>query len=127
MGLRLRVPDVDDPDFVADVAYHEGPELRLVGSADSAALAGFQKLLDKLHEELTARGAREVVVDLQAADFLCAPCFKELVTWVQRLQDLPVEQRYRIRMRSNPSIAWQTHGLLALSCFDTEIITIETV
>jgi hypothetical protein len=128
VGSRLRVPDVDDPDFVADVnATSEGIELRLIGSADSAAHAGLQKLLDKLHEELTAKRVREVVVDMQATDFICAPCFNELVSWVQRLQDLPVEQRYRLRIRSNPAIAWQKHGLLALSCFDTDIITVETM
>jgi hypothetical protein len=126
VGSRLRVPDVDDPDFVADVqASGDGIELRLIGSADTAAVAGFQKLIGALHEELCAKRAREIVVDMQATDFICAPCFKELVSWVQRLQDLPVEERYRIRMRSNPAIAWQKHGLQALSCFDTDIITIE--
>ena len=126
MGSRLRVPDVDDPDFVADVSTtSDGIELRLIGSADTAALTGFRTLLEKLHVELLGKQVREIVVDMQATDLIAAPCFNELVNWVQRLQELPPEQRYRIRMRSNPTIAWQKHGLQALSCFDTDIIIIE--
>ena len=55
MKIRLRVPAVDDPDFVADVAHGEVSVLRLVGSADSAAQAPLDSLLTSLHAELLAR------------------------------------------------------------------------
>lgn len=126
MGVRLRVPDVDDADFVADVAHaDDGVQLVLVGSADTAAGPGFRALLDELHGELRERGARAVVVDMYALDHMVAACFRELVAWVGRVQELAPEQRYRIRVRRNPAIEWQSNGLRALACFDTDIVVIE--
>jgi anti-anti-sigma regulatory factor len=126
MKIRLRVPAVDDPDFVADVAHGEVSVLRLVGSADTAATAPLGALLETLHHELLDTRTREIVVDMRGLDFMCAPCFKQLVAWLARLQDLPVPARYRIRFRVNQTIAWQKHSLHALSCFDTDLIAIET-
>ncbi len=126
MTVRLRVPDVDDPSFVADVSFVEGAVLRLTGSADSSVTAPLDGLLAELHEEVLGKHLREVVVDMTAVDFMSSPCFKGFLTWIERLQELAPEVRYRIRMRSNPSILWQKHGLQALSCFDTELVKIET-
>lgn len=124
--MRLRVPDVDDPSFVADVSFADGAVLKLVGSAGSSVTQPLGKLLGALHEELLGKQAREVVVDMVGVDFMISACFKGFLTWVETLQELPVGARYRIRMRSNSSILWQKHGLAALSCFDTELITIES-
>ncbi|MEO8703968.1 MAG: hypothetical protein ABI867_28215 [Kofleriaceae bacterium] len=126
MKIRLRVPAVDDPDFVADVAHGEVSVLRLLGSANTAATAAFGDLLETLHRELLAQKIREIVVDMRGLDLMCAPCFKQLVAWLERLQSLPGSERYRIRFRSNPTIAWQKHSLHALSCFDTDLIGIES-
>lgn len=127
MGIRLRVPDVDDPDFVADVNHGAtAAELVLVGSADSAATSGFASLLAALHDELIAKHTREILVDMHAVDVMNAGCFKELVAWVGRLQDLAPAERYTIRLKHNPQILWQKHGLQALTCFDTDFILLET-
>ena len=119
---------MDDPDFVVDV--HVGDpdsrsELKLSGSADTRATGAFRELLAALHHELVERRSKEIVLDMYAVDAMVSSCFKELVGWVAQLQELPPEQRYRIRLRSNPQIVWQKHGLRALSCFDTELIAIE--
>ena len=124
--MRLRVPDVDDADFVGDVKVaDDGVRLVLAGSADSAASAGFRELVEGLHRELRERGARVVAVDMYAVDRMVAACFRELVAWVGRVQELPPAQRYQIRVRSNPAIEWQRNGLAALACFDTDIVVIE--
>ncbi|HEY5937109.1 MAG TPA: hypothetical protein VIU61_20805 [Kofleriaceae bacterium] len=126
MSVRLRVPDVDDPSFVADVSFTEGAVLRLTGSADSSVTLPLGKLLADLHEELSAKQVREVVVDMTAVDFMSSPCVKSFLTWIEKLQELAPEGRYRIRMRSNPAILWQKHGLQALSCFDTDLVKVES-
>jgi hypothetical protein len=126
MKVRLRVPAVDDPDFVADVAHGEVSVLRLVGSADTAAQAPLDTLLGALHGELLEQKTREIVVDMRGLDFMSAACFTQFVGWLQRLQTLPEAERYRIRFRMNPTIPWQKHSLDTLSCFDTDLIAIET-
>ena len=126
VSVRLRVPDVDDPSFVADVSFTEGAVLRLVGSADSSVTAPLGRLLSELHEELSAKKVREVVVDMTAVDFMSSACVKSFLIWIETLQELPPESRYRIRMRSNPAILWQKHGLQALSCFDTDLVKVES-
>jgi hypothetical protein len=126
MQTRLRVPAVADPDFVADVAHGEVAVLRLVGSADGAASSPLESLLVALHGELLERKTREIVVDLRGLDRMNAACFKQLVVWLERLQSLPAGERYRIRFRVNSTIGWQQHSLHTLSCFDTDLITIES-
>ncbi|HEU0029380.1 MAG TPA: hypothetical protein VFQ53_02020 [Kofleriaceae bacterium] len=125
MSVRLRVPAVDDPDFVADVAHGEIAVLRLSGSADSAATEPLAGLLAEVHDDVRARGTREVVVDLCAVERINAACVKQLVAWIARLQELAPEQRYRIRFRFNPAIAWQEPTVGALCCFDTELVAAE--
>lgn len=126
VGIRLRVPEVDDPVFVADVSHGSPAELVLTGSADGAAAPGFAKLLAALHDELVAKQTREIVVDMLSVDAMNAGCFKELVAWVERLQELAPRDRYKIRLKHNPHILWQKHGLQALTCFDTELVLLET-
>jgi len=126
MKVRLRVPAVDDADFVADVAHGEVAVLRLVGSADNATTTPLGTLIAALHDELIERKTREIVVDMRGLDFVSSSCFKQLLGWLGRLQELAEADRYRIRFRVNPSIAWQKHSLHALSCFDTDLIAIET-
>lgn len=126
MKVRLRVPAVDDPDFVADVAHGEVAVLRLHGSADSAATDPLGELLTTLHGELIERKTREIVVDLRGLDRMVPSCFRQLLTWLGRVQSLETADRYRIRFRVNPTIGWQQHSLSALSYFDTELIAIET-
>jgi hypothetical protein len=126
MKVRLRVPAVDDPDFVVDMAHGEVAVLRLVGSADSAATEPLGALFTAVHAELLERKTREIVVDMRGLDRMIAACFRQLVAWLGRVQPLDEQVRYRIRFRLNPSIAWQQHSMPALSCFDTELIAIET-
>jgi hypothetical protein len=126
MRVRLRVPVVDDPDFVVDVAHGEVAVVRLAGSADSAATEPLGALFGALHGELIERKTREIVVDLRSLDRMVAACFRELLGWLGRVQELESGLRYRIRFRVNPAIAWQQHSMPALSCFDTDLIAIES-
>ena len=123
MTVRLRVPAVDDPQFVADWD-DRARVLKLVGSADNSTAAGLARLFDDLHVDLLGKQASQVIVDMRDLDFLGTACVKELVSWLEKLEDLP--ERYTIKLRSNPTIAWQRTTLPALSCFDTALVTVET-
>jgi hypothetical protein len=124
--IRLRLPAVDDPDFVADVDYQDGATLRLIGSADTTAVGELASVLQALHAELIAKHVRAIVVDMRELDYMAAGCLRELVAWFAALEAIAPEDRYKIRLRSNPAIAWQRHTLPALSCFDTGLVTVET-
>ena len=126
MQVRLRVPAVDDPDLIVEMAPGEIAVLRLIGTADTAAAGPLGALLEQLHGELIERASKEIVVDMRALDRMSASCLKLLLGWLDRLQSLAADARYKMRLRMNPSIAWQSHGLGAFSCFDTDLIAIET-
>ncbi len=122
MSVRLRVPAVDDPDFVAD--YDERARvLRLIGSADNATATGLARLFGDLHEELMFKKAKQITIDMRDLEFMGNGCVKELVTWFAQLENVP--DRYTIKLRSNPAIQWQRTTLPALSCFDTTLVSVE--
>ena len=125
MAVLLRVPEVEDPDFIAEMSYAEGAVLRLSGSADKTSVDALAAMFDTLHVELCVRGTRALVIDMYDVDFMAAPCFRQLLTLVGRVQELERDRRYRIRLRGNRSVPWQTHSLAALSCFDTDLISVE--
>lgn len=126
MAVLLRVPEVDDPDFIAEMSYAEGAVLRLSGSADKSSTDAIATMFGALHEELCRRGARTVVIDMTNVDFMAAPCFRQLLAWVTKVQEMDLAQRYKLRLRGNKSLPWQTHSLAALSCFDTDVVSVET-
>ncbi|HLL25629.1 MAG TPA: hypothetical protein VK427_26010 [Kofleriaceae bacterium] len=125
MAVLLRVPEVEDPDFIAELSYVEGATLRLSGSADKTSTTALARLFAMLHDELRQRAARALVIDLHDCDYMAVPCFRQLLAWVEAVQELAPDERYKLRLRGNNGLAWQAHSLAALACFDTELITVE--
>lgn len=123
---RLRIPAVEDPDFVVDV-QHGGDVsvIKMVGNADAAATGPLGALLEVVHREVMDRARREVVVDLRALEALSAACLRHLMAWIERVRTVALPARYRLRFRVNPAIAWQESSLRSLACFDTDLVTIE--
>ncbi|HEY6038792.1 MAG TPA: hypothetical protein VIV58_31135, partial [Kofleriaceae bacterium] len=93
MTVRLRVPAVDDPQFVADWD-DRARVLKLIGSADNATAAGLARLFDDLHVDLLGKQATQITVDMRDLDFLGTACVKELLGWIEKLEDLA--DRYTI-------------------------------
>jgi hypothetical protein len=108
------------------MSHGEVAVLRLAGSADTAAVEPLGALLGSIHEELIARATPEIVVDMRGLDLMSAGCLRQVLAWLERVRETPTERRYQIRIRVNPAIGWQQHSLHALSCFDTEIVSVET-
>jgi hypothetical protein len=127
MPVLLRVPEVDDPDFIAEMTSTDGARLRLSGSADKTTTEAIAGMFAALHDELREQGTRAVVIDMHDVDFMAAPCFRQLLAWVGRVQELDAAQRYQIKLRGNKALPWQVHSLAAVQCFDTELISIEVV
>jgi anti-anti-sigma regulatory factor len=125
MAVLLRVPEVEDPDFIAEMTYADGAVLRLTGSADKTATVAIAAMFTALHDEMCTSGTRALVLDMKDVEYMSARCFRQLLAWVGKVQELDKDKRYKIRLRGNPSLAWQKHSLGALACFDTEMITLE--
>ncbi len=100
--------------------------VRLVGSAESVAMAPLGHLLGKLHGEAVRLEVREVTIDMRELEFMNSSCFKAFVSWLGELQDLDPIRQYRIRFLSDEQKHWQRRSLGALSCFAVDLIQIET-
>src|SRR5688572_27796215 len=95
------------------------------GTAELPAVAAMNAIVDKLHAEAVAVRVDEIVVDFTQLEFMSSSCFKALVTWISAIVDLPSEQRYRLRFRSNPELLWQRRSLHVLKTFATELVFVD--
>ncbi len=102
-----------------------GIRLSFEGTAESPDRPQLTRLLEDLHAESRKRKLSDVWVDVKELKFLNSSCFKDFVTWLNRVLELPVAERYRIHFVSNPSVRWQQGSLHALSSFAPEIASIE--
>jgi len=93
------------------------------GIADQRALGD---LLQGLHEIAVAQAVSEVTIDVRELKFLNSSCFKELVSWLSKVQKLPPAERYAVRFLSDPKRHWwHRSSLTALSGFAQGLMTIE--
>jgi hypothetical protein len=100
--------------------------LKLVGSAESDAMAALDDLLAKVHAKVVESALREVTIDMRELDFMNSSCFKAFVSWIGQVQDLEAHRQYRIRFLSDDNKHWQRRSLGALSCFAVDLIQVET-
>jgi hypothetical protein len=120
------VSSIRELDFAAEVHSGDPAELRLSGSADIVIADSLEAMVGELHEALEASNARAVVIDMRSLELMNAAAFNALVTWLGLVHEMPPERRYQFRFRSNPEIHWQRRSLETLSCFATDLITVET-
>lgn len=99
--------------------------MRLAGDANMNAVEGLGKFLTEVHAVAILRRASEVVVDLRQLEFMNSACFKKVVTWITRVEEVEADSRYRIRFRSNPKIHWQRRSLHALQMFAIELVSVD--
>jgi hypothetical protein len=116
---------IRDLDFEAATRLEGNPELKLIGSADTAIVGQLAALIEELHGQLVTSGAREIVVDIRGLEFMNASCFNVLVNWLSLIHDLEPEQRYHLHFSTNLSMPWQKRSLNTLSCFATDLVVLE--
>ena len=125
--LVPQVPAIDDVAFSA-VSSFDGRAItvRLAGNADLAAKNQLEILLPRVHSEALRVGTPEVIIDFTRLEFMNSSCFRNFVTWLSDVQDLPSERQYKIRLVASSSILWQRRSLHALRCFASELVSIES-
>lgn len=81
--------------------------------------------VDSVHEQALVASAKEVRVDLTQLEFCNSSGFKSFIHWIERIQQTPEPQRYRLRFVSTKERKWQRTSLLALSCYGVNIVAID--
>jgi hypothetical protein len=124
----IRWTVVDETHLVATAA-REGDVIVLTctGSAESDARGELAATLEEIHSSAVKTPTHEVIADIRDLSFASTPCLKAFLGWLQRVQELEDDQRYRVRFRSNPSHMWQRRSLAALRAFASGVVEIETV
>lgn len=98
-------------------------ELRLRGSAEIGAKPGLDQFLTQVSAAST--DCDLVVVDIRGLEFMNSSCFKSLLTWIVRVQDLPEARRHKIRFISNPGLHWQKRSLHSLASMGGGLVEVE--
>lgn len=120
------VPDVAVSGFTTKAKFAGGiVTLTMDGTADVRAIEPLATLMPQVHAAAVKAGAKEVVVDLLALEFMNSSCFKAMLSWIAQLRDVAPAEQYKIRFLSNPTMHWQRRSLHALSCFATDLVTVE--
>jgi hypothetical protein len=81
--------------------------------------------VDAVHEQAIAERAKEIRIDFRELEFCNSSGFKSFIHWIQRIQQLPAGDRYKLRFVSSPARKWQRTSLLALSCYGVDLVATE--
>jgi hypothetical protein len=116
---------IDEGDFKASGQLEsERVALQLWGNADMRVKARLDTLLEEVDNKAVAAKVKEVVVDFRELVFMNSSCLKALVTWLGKVQDRPVAERYAVRFVKEPAAHWQKRSFNALVAFASEVLTI---
>jgi len=107
------------------VAAREGDHIVAIlsGTADGRVADTIEEIFQAIHRAAVAEG-RSVVVDMRSLEFMSSHCLKNLLTWINDIQELEPEQRYQVHFVSNPKIHWQTRSLHVVKCFANDLVTV---
>ena len=123
----MAIAAVHDVDFAAEANVSDGVlQATVSGNADLNVRLALERFLAAVHDEARAQKLRTVSLDVRQLAFMNSSCLKSLVVWVTQIQDLPVEQRYQVMVRSSPTLYWQKRSLVAISSLASDIVTIES-
>lgn len=99
--------------------------VQLAGDGNMYAIVHLEEILNRLHAEADRIHAEVVTMDLEKLEFMNSACFKKVLSWIDRVQQMDPRSQYRIRFLSNPKMLWQRRSLHALRCFAVDLITLE--
>jgi hypothetical protein len=123
--MTIDVPVIETEELHSEATYvAPGVNVRLVGSAESSAMAPLGDLLGRLHGEAVRLAVREVTIDMRDLEFMNSSCFKAFVSWVGELHDLDPGRQYRIRFLSDEHKHWQRPSLGTLRSVAVDLVQI---
>jgi hypothetical protein len=116
--------DVPPTSLLNTVQTRDGASIVLTcsGSAETEALEKLQQALDSVHADAMKASAPTVIADVRAVEFASSSCLKVFVSWLQRVQQLEDERRYKVVFRSDLRHSWQRRSLGALAAFAAGIV-----
>jgi hypothetical protein len=115
------------PDFNAEAVRGETVITAcLVGTADLRAAEELEQFVAELHEATLSQGVNRLCVDLRQLEFMSSCCFKSLVSWLAKLEELPRERQYEVRFLCDPDMMWQRRGMRALTCFAADLVSVDS-
>ena len=128
--MPIDFPPIASHGFWARASSEGDPSKRatltLIGNADESTREHVQRAVTAMREQASVLRVEEVAVDMRELEFMNSSCFKCLITWLSDLLEQPAELRYQIRFLSDSTKHWQHRSLRALSCFATDLVSIES-
>lgn len=124
--MSLGLSNLSNPVMTAEPALADNTiNVRFGGTADIEAKADLDVFIKQLHAESKRLNVSAVRLDFRELSFMNSSCFKIFVAWLAQVRDSAEAEQYRIQMISNPNMLWQRRSLAALSCFASNLVTIE--
>lgn len=124
--MSADLPQLANTVITAESTLEDGAiRVRFTGTADVEAKSPLDAFIKQLHATTSQLALGKVVLDVRELTFMSSACFKILVAWLAVVRDSEASQQYRIDIRSNPNKLWQRRSLAALSCFASNLVTIE--
>ena len=113
--------------LLSTVRSNEGENAVLIcsGCAETESLESLERVLLEIHDDALESSAEWVVADVRELEFASSSCLKVFVKWLQRIQELEDERRYKVMFRTNPRHPWQRRSLNVLAAFAPGIVEIQ--
>jgi hypothetical protein len=97
---------------------------KFVGSGEADETLTIRAILDKAHA-IAIQETIAVEIDLRGVGFLTSSCFRELVTYLSRLGEMPVDRRYPVTIVWTPDLPWQKRSVGVLSAFAPDNVVLD--
>jgi hypothetical protein len=112
--------------FSADYE-RKGPALivKMRGNADMAVHDQVKAFLDGVHHAARSAAAAETVFELGELYFMNSSCLSLMLRFINAVMELDARDQYRVRLRSNRNLRWQTKSLAALQAYAPDVVVIE--
>jgi hypothetical protein len=97
---------------------------KFVGSGELDEILTIRATLDKAHD-IAVKENVMVEIDLRGVGFMTSSCFRELVTYLSRLGEMPKAARYPVTLVWTPDLPWQKRSVGVLSAFAPDNVVLD--
>jgi hypothetical protein len=97
----------------------------LVGVAEAADADLLDELFRRVHADTPRDRGAAVLLDVRALEVMSSPGVRALLRWISGLDELAPEERYEIRILSDPAVLWQRGTLVTLQAVASDRVIVE--